>query len=238
MLIAMIASLIMAEAPAAPASDDVLRAQAGIQQLLSDLNSARRDRDRAALERLYAPEYRWVHAVGYADDRARHIAKILDTTGTGDLKPFDFAPPSEFILQGDVAILRYPAQQTASGMTLYTTNVFVRRDGRWQFLHLQGTPLLPERTWIDLPGEALEAVAGRYRNVATQTETVLAREGNALRARIPGLPTRILRPVQPDLFYDDIGTEYRFERGPDGRVRAFSFRHAGGRQGRSARVPD
>lgn len=49
--------------------------------------------------------------------------------------------------------------RTVTGLRLYSVEVFVRRDGRWQILQSQGTPLQPERTWIDLPPAALDAFA-------------------------------------------------------------------------------
>ena len=51
------------------------------------------------------------------------------------------------------------------------------------------------------------------------------------------LPNRRLRPVAADRFYDDIGTEYVFTRGPDGRVTGFDYSFAaGGPKGRAERV--
>ena len=214
---------------------DRARVQAELQALHAELNRARRARDRAALERIYAPEFRWVHGVGYADDRERQIENILEANSDRDLPPIDFSPPTELMVFGDVAVMRRP-NRTITGMRLYSSEVFVRRDGRWQILHIQGTPLLPERAWIELPTSALDDYAGRYRNPVGGTETVITREGGSLHARIPEVPIRELRPVAQDRFYDRIGTEYIFERGPDGRMTAFRFRMVGGREGRAERI--
>ena len=207
-----------------------------LQALHTELNRARRARDRAALERIYAPEFRWVHGSGYADDRDRQIRNILEADSDRDLPPIDFSPPTEVIAQGDVVIVRRPARPSAGGLTLYSLEAFVRRDGRWQILHIQGTPLQSERAWIELPPAALDAFAGRYRNAGSGTETVIRREGGLLQARIPELPVRELRPVAENRFFDRIGTEYVFERGADGRVTGFTFRLFGGREGRVLRV--
>ena len=217
-------------------SDETMRVREELQALHAELNRARRARDRAALERIYAPEFRWVHGVGYADDRARQIQNIFEADSDRDLPPIDFSPPAELMVFGDTAILRRPDRTASAGIRLYSIEMFVRREGRWQILHIQGTPLQSERAWIELPPAALDALAGRYRNPQSGTETVITRQGGLLQARIPELPVRELRPVAPDRFFDRIGTEYVFERGADGRVTGFTFRLFGGREGRVLRV--
>jgi hypothetical protein len=230
----LLAMALILAGPAAAQPADVARVRTELQALHADLNRARRARDRAALERIYAPEFRWVHGVGYADDRARQIANIVEANSDRDLPPIDFSPPTELIVSGDTAILRRPAQPV-SGMQVYGVEIFVRRDGRWQILHIQGTPLQAAPAAIALPPAALDAFAGRYRS-PSGTETLVTRVGDLLQARIPELPIRELRPVAPERFLDRIGTEYVFERGADGRVTGFSFRMATGREGRAARV--
>lgn len=223
-------------AAAAPAGDEVARVRAELNALHDELNRARRARDRAALERLYAPEFRWVHGAGYADDRDRQIETIFEANSDRDLPPPGLDPPNELIVQGDMAVLRRPVFIAQGGGRLYSTHIFVRRQGRWQILHMQGTPLLPERQYVTLPADALDAVTGRYR-FPSGTVTMLARDGEAIGRRTPGNPNRRLRPVGPDLFYDDIGTEYRFTRGQDARVTGFGYRFAaGGQQGQAERV--
>lgn len=231
------AALLLALPAGAQGADtptDVARLQAELQALHAELNRARRARDRAALERIYAPEFRWVHGVGYADDRTRQIANIIEADSDRDLPPLDFSPPTELILAGDMVVMRRP-ERTISAMRLYSVEIFVRRAGRWQILHLQGTPLRAAPAALALPAAALDAYPGRYRS-ERGTETVITRAGDLLQARIPEVPIRELRAVAPDRFVDRIGTEYMFERGADGRVTGFSFRMVTGREGRAARV--
>jgi len=218
------------------AAGEVAHVQAELQALHAELNRARRARDRPALERIYAPEFRWVHGVGYADDRARQITNILEANSDRDLPPIDFASPTETMLFGDTVVVRRP-NRIVQGLALYSVEVFVRRDGRWQILHIQGTPLQPERTYVTLAPEVLDAFVGRYGNPDSGTETVVTRAGDHLEARIPEVPIRQLRPVAAERFFDRIGTEYVFERGSDGRVTGFTFRFQGGREGRTERVP-
>jgi hypothetical protein len=238
-LIDVIAGLLLAtgsQAAAQPArSAETTGVIEALQALHAELNRARRARDRAALERIYAPEFRWVHGTGYADDRDRQIQNILESNSDRDLPPIDFSPPTELLVFGDVVVMRRPDRMASAGIRLYSIETFVRRDGRWQILHIQGTPLQPERAWIELAPAALDAFAGRYRS-ASGTETMITRQGNLLQARIPEVPIRELRPVAPERFFDRIGTEYVFERGADGRVTGFSFRMVTGREGRTTRV--
>jgi hypothetical protein len=222
---------------AAAASPEVARVQAELKALHVELSRARRARDRAALERIYAPEFRWVHGTGYADDRDRQIQSIMEAAGDDAPPPPDFAPPSEVLLLRDTVVLRRPVFVGARGVRLYSTHIYVRRGGRWQILHMQSTPLLPERTWIVLPPAALEAFAGTYRSPDSGTVSRLWVAEGVLRRQSPGLPMRRLRPVEANRFYDDIGTEYVFTRSPDGRVTAFSYRFAlDGPKGRAERV--
>jgi hypothetical protein len=224
-------------AAAQPAGDSERSRVIGeLQALHAELNRARRARDLAALERIYAPEFRWVHGTGYADDRERQIRNIFEADSDRDLPPIDFAPPTELILLGDVVMMRRPDRTASAGIRLYSVETFVRRDGQWQILHIQGTPLQPERQWIALPAEALDALAGRYRNPASGTETVISRVGDHLEARIPEVPIRELRAVAPNRFFDRIATEYVFDVGADGRATGFTFRFFGGREGRAERV--
>lgn len=44
-----------------------------LRKLFVELNEAFEKRDRAALERIYAEEFLWVHGSGFVDDRAAHI---------------------------------------------------------------------------------------------------------------------------------------------------------------------
>jgi hypothetical protein len=220
-------------------TDEVTRVRSELTALHAELNRARRSRDRAALERIYAPEFRWVHGAGYAEDRTQLIDRIFQAGSSEDLPPPDFAHPNELLLAGDVAVLRRPAFVALGGERLYSTHVFVRRHGRWQMLQLQGTLLLPERQWITLPATALDAFAGRYRYLGGRSGgavTTLTRDGDALERRTPGFPHRRLRPVAADRFYDDIGTEHVFERDAAGRVTGFTQRFVGGREGRAERV--
>lgn len=235
-LVILLSSLLAGGVASAQPGDETARVIRELQALHAELNRARIARDRAALERLYAPEFRWVHGVGYADDRDRQIQNILEANSDRDLPPVDFSPPTELMVFGDVAVMRRPDRSAQTGIRLYSSEIFVRREGRWQILHMQGTPLQPERAWIELPAEALDAFAGRYRNPGSGTETVIRREGNLLQARIPELPIRELRPVAQNRFFDRIGTEYVFERGANGQITAFTFRFFGGREGRAERV--
>ena len=60
---------------------------------------------------------------------------------------------------GDVAVMRRPDRVASGGNRLYSVEIFVRRDGRWQILHIQGTPLQAERTYLTLTPAALDAFA-------------------------------------------------------------------------------
>lgn len=225
----------LAQASPAAALDPMAQVQTELQTLISEINQARQDGNREALERLYAPEFVRVGPTGYSHDRARQIDALFEANV--DLPPQNFASPATLIVHGDIALLRQPAQRSRVGLEVYITTTFLRRNGRWQVLHVQATRKLPEREWVAMPTPLLDALQGRYRNATTGTEMELRRAGNTLEAFIPDLPRHVLRPVDVDRFYDvENETEYVFERDPDGHARAFSFRLLSGREGRSYRV--
>jgi hypothetical protein len=113
---------------------------------------------------------------------------------------------------------------------VWGTALYVRRDGRWQIAQIQGTIMQPERSYVILSEAALDAFAGRYSN--NGRITAVGREGGELRARVPGVPVRRLRPVADNRFFDKLGSEYVFERGPDARVTTLLVRFPGGREAR------
>ena len=64
----------------------------------------------------------------------------------------------QLTIYGDLAILR----ATEGRRGLFATTVFAKRDGRWQFVHAQGTLLPGERKPIALDPKALDAFVGNY----------------------------------------------------------------------------
>lgn len=217
-----------------PASDtaQVGRAREELRAMYGELNAALQRRDRAALERIFAPEFSWVHAFGYADDRATHLDETLEMDSIRPMRVPSFAPPGQLLVYDSVAVYRYRGG-TDLGTPTLSAALYLRRDGRWQILQIQGTEANPERVAVPLDPALLDAIAGRYDQEGVVR--VIAREGDALVTRRPGLPRRVLTHVGEMRFFDKVGGEWTFHRGPDGRVTHFVLRIRG-RELRGTRI--
>jgi Domain of unknown function (DUF4440) len=234
-LLCIFATLLAASNALAQPSQDqnVARLQEEIRNITRQLNEAALKRDRAALERIFAPEFVFVHAYGYIDDRETHIKQTL-TRPTDIPYPLplpSFEAPNQLLVVGDVAVLRRQDGKTDDGARVWATNVFARRDGRFQIIQFHGTELQPERQWLTLPAATLNAYAGRYKGTASGQVYVLTREGDGLRAN----HILFLKPISETVFFDKAGGEWTFHRTSDGNVTHYTFRNRG-REGRADRL--
>src|SRR5688572_23139749 len=141
------------QARAAEESD--AQAKDGVRKLYSDYSEAASKRDREALERLLTEGYVWVRGNGSVTPKAKHIENILGNTSQFSMPTL---PLDQLTVHREMAILR--ATEVRDG--LFATTVFAKRDGRWQFVHSQGTLLPPERKAVELDPRALDAFVGSY----------------------------------------------------------------------------
>jgi ketosteroid isomerase-like protein len=113
-------------------------------QLVKELNEAVVRADIAVLERVLHEDYVHSRPGGVVEDRAQY----LENRKTRRVQ-FESLVPEEINVRvyGDTAIMT--GRSTAKGKDQYGTmdeqrrwtRVLVRRDGRWQFVHFQGTPI-------------------------------------------------------------------------------------------------
>jgi ketosteroid isomerase-like protein len=123
---------------------DPARDELELTQLVKDLNEAVVKADLAVLERVLHEDYVHNRPNGVVEDRAQYLenrkARRVD---------FESLVPDEMEMRvyGDTAIVT--GRSTAKGKDQYGkmdglrrwTRVLVRRDGRWQFVHFQATPI-------------------------------------------------------------------------------------------------
>jgi Domain of unknown function (DUF4440) len=134
-----------------PAPQESVKAE--LQALMTALNTALAAHDRAALERIYADDFLFVHALGVPVDKTRQIAAAMAAPPGGSLPVPSF---EGLLVYGDVAILRAPDR------TRFGTSIYVRRDGRWQVLQIQGTPMPATPAAVTIDSGVLTSYAGRY----------------------------------------------------------------------------
>lgn len=193
----------------AQTQENVAKPRAEIRQLFVQLREAASKHDRAAVDRLFADDYVFVHATGDIENRSRRIDDFL-ANGTPD--PATVAvDESHLTIHGDVAIMRAPAPGQ------FNSTILARQNGQWRFIHSQSTRLPTEPTPIAIEPEALDAFVGRYEfgpgisgNVAKESGSLWWQAGNN--------KTRLL-PVAPNTFAGDhVGLQLTFGKDNKGEI--------------------
>jgi ketosteroid isomerase-like protein len=113
-------------------------------QLVKDLNAALVKADIAFLERVLAQDYVHYRPRGDVENRAQYLEDRKD--GRVEFESL-VADDIKIRFYGDTAIVTY--RSTAKGKDQWGTineqrrwtRVFVRKDGRWQLVHSQGTTI-------------------------------------------------------------------------------------------------
>jgi hypothetical protein len=150
----LVAAAVLLFAPAAAAQNtQVETVKSELRVFVTELNAALAARDRAALERLYADEFYFVHTIGKPIDKAAHIATAMATPPGRTLPVPSF---DGLMVFGDVAILRTIEDSR------FSTSIYVKRNGRWQVLQLQGTAHPSSRPAAVVAADILNGYAGRY----------------------------------------------------------------------------
>lgn len=195
--------LALGQASTGQGKDDKVKEE--LRKLHSDYQEAGSKHDRAALERIFAEGYVWVQGNGRVITRAKHIENILGNTSQFSMQP---PPFDQLTVYGDMAILRVTERDG-----LFATTVFAKRDGRWQFVHAQGTLLPPERKAVALDPKAFDAFVGSYEFRPGAVATV-TKEGDALMWKGGRRPMVRLVPLSDTRFFvEESGVEMIFRKG-------------------------
>jgi hypothetical protein len=200
-----------------------------IRNLRRELQTAVAKRDRAALERIYAEEYVFIHGFGYVDDRSAHIEDLLSTPAGGILpgrRPTSSDPPNQFFLYGNVAIVR--SRRPLNGVPIISTEVWAKSDGRWRVIQNQTTELQPARTFVSVSPDVLDKYVGQYDQ--DRGSWVVTREGGTLVLRGSVYAPRVLKPISESQFFDKVGGEWTFNRDSSGKVTEVVLRPPRGEQ--------
>lgn len=160
-------------AQSAPSTDSV---KTELRALITELNSALAAKDRAALERIYADEFLFIHALGPAIDKKGQIDAALSSRGGAALPTPAF---DNLIVSGDIAIYRRGEAER------FLTMIYVKRGGRWQILQMQGTPQPSTRTNVAVAPDALRGYAGRYAQ-DNGLFVIISVEGDGLTLQVDG----------------------------------------------------
>ncbi len=192
-------------------SDPNAGVKEALQKLFSELNEAIWKRDRAALERVYADEFQFVHTTGGVVNKAAQINGIMsnDPVSSAPLPTPSF---DQLLVYGDVAILR------TAGRGVAGTNIYARKGGRWQIVQVQGTRLAPERRPVQLDPKVLDSYPGKY-EFAPGAYATVTKESDALKWQAGGRPKVTLVPLSATRFFArENDAEMTFSKGDKGQV--------------------
>ena len=204
---------------ASTGQDKDAQAKVGLRKLYADLNAAGSTRDREALERLFADGYVWIQGNGRVITKAKHIDNIM---GNASQFSLSLPPLEQLSVYGDVAVLRLTENRGQGDF--FATTVFARRDGRWQFVHGQGTLLPPERKAVELDPKALDAFVGNYAFGPSAVATV-TKEGDVLMWKGGRRPKVRLVPLSDTHFFvEESGVEMTFRKGDKGQISGVALR--------------
>jgi len=205
------------------------KAKEDILKLHADWNQARMKKDLKALEQIFAEEYVFIHGNGFLDDRA---TALEDQINTDSVQPIPMPNLDDLKVYGDMAILKRLTRNPQGSN--YNTVVFVRRNDRWQFALSQTTLFQRERNYIKLETGALQSYAGKYE--MNGRIALVSNEKDTLRLNILRIPKRKMLPTADNLFYDKVGTEYKFVKNDQGQVTHLILKPQFGQEGQWKKI--
>lgn len=188
--------------------------------VIDSIDAAARRHDRAALERLYAADFLFVHGQRGIVTREEQISGLLTRDGSAG-RMLHLAPDSVRVV-GDVTILRL-RQQGA-----FSTSFFIRHEGRWQLAQTQTTLLVSAPLAVAIDSAALAAYAGHYTRNDTYVD--VTRTGDTLFIQRAGGVRLPVVPIGPDRFHDRFGATLTFGRDAAGKVDTFRYLPATGEE--------
>jgi ketosteroid isomerase-like protein len=130
---------------AAPAFAQAAGDNGEIRAVAQAFDDAQQRGDRAALERILAPDYLLVHGSGRIGDRKDFIDGFTDPQS--HLEPFDIRdrvflrPASDTAIVGGEAWVRGTDHGKTFRQHFRYSDIFVRRNGQWVVVYTQVTPL-------------------------------------------------------------------------------------------------
>ena len=208
-MVLLLATPAVAQAQGHQAKDEKTKEE--IQKLFSDLNDAITKRDRPRLEQLYADEFQFIRPSGGVINKVTQISGIMSSDPISST-PIPAPAIESLIVYGDVVVSQHTLRGTA------ISSIFVKKDGRWQLLHAQGTRLAPERKPTSLDPKLLDAFVGKYEFGPNAIATV-TREADSIRWRGGNrMPVTLVPLSETQFFAKETETEMMFVKNENGQV--------------------
>ncbi len=144
---------------------------------------------------------------------------------------------------GDTAVVNFRGNYRleAGGQKISTfvriTNIFVRREGRWQLVAEQRSRIPPERTVANVAPKILNAFTGQY-EFAPNVIFTITREGNKLIGQTTGQQTRVemLPENETTFFIRGQNSQIVFVKDEKGQVTGMVVHNANGQEMRVKKI--
>jgi hypothetical protein len=198
----LLAALLAAPAPSGAqgpdrALDPDPRTEQELRALRRELSESLARGDRAALERILADGFMFVHSTGVVETREEYIGRAAAAGGTAPRPQFEFGEERIRVYAGTTAVWTARsvrrATPTSPEITLRSTDVLVKVDGRWRWASVHSTRLPTRPTPAAIDHAVLQGYLGEYEIAAGRTFAVV-REGGVLRGRASGVRQSELIP--------------------------------------------
>jgi hypothetical protein len=153
-----------------------------------ELIAALRAGDRAALERLIADGFTFVHSTGGLDTRREYIDATAAAGQAGRAPVIERLDQQVQLFGGETAtaVSRAILRGRGDDLVLRSTHVYVKRGGRWQWAGGQSTRLPSRPAALAAIAPALrDSYSGRYEIAPGRVLTVTV-QGETLKAMVPG----------------------------------------------------
>src|SRR5215510_5817093 len=162
-----------------------------------ELIDALRRRDRAALERMTAEGFIFIHSTSNWETRDQYIENAAAGALTSQNAELERLDEEMRVYEGHTAMLSYRVIVRGANRNaeyrLRHVDVFAKVAGRWRWVLAQSSRLAPQPKGADIASYIYEAYVGQYEISASRTFTVL-KEGDALKALTTGRAPGALIP--------------------------------------------
>jgi ketosteroid isomerase-like protein len=191
--------------------------------------------DRAALERIIADTFTFVHATGAMEtkkeyiDRAAGGAQLFQRTETEVVDERLRVMDAHTAIWTSRVVMRNKADHSET--RLLSTNMYVKTNGRWQWVAGQSTRLPNRPAAAAVTADVLKSYVGQY-EIGLGRNLVVSDENGTLKATVPGWRPAELVPKSESEFVwfnpeMNVYSELAFLKDASGKVTNSVFRREG-----------
>ncbi len=220
-------------------NDQALKPEANIEWELRTLRreffDAQRRGNRAALERLIADGFTFVHSTGVVEARQEYIDRTAAVANASRQAEIEFLDERVRVYEGRTAVWTTRSVSRIKGGSIETnfrgTDVLVKIRGRWQWISVHSTKLPTRPKGVVVAHSVYKSYVGQYEIGAGRALTV-TEAGGTLRGLAAGIRQSELIPKSETQFIwfspdSNVDSQITFVKDGGGRVTHAAFRREG-----------